>query len=298
MALSGPGMHLKYWPVPKATHRCSKCSLGITVTDRTTTSVLAVPRTIFWQPRLSASAMCKNILVSASFWVQGLRVAAILSYGGLLRTSLPRVVTRCFRSSKCFIPIVCLARNVNNVTYLFASSLRNCYQLLGKLVLPSTPLHSIFWFPISGYSHATGPHYIHLIYSLQLLLGIWLEDFSCLVIKCFAINWLLHIDKCNTLENDHVRIWGNSATLSTASEADFLPWCNLLSWDSEGGHLWFSRMKNPSISPSHNWQAIYIRERVGSYSWGTVSCILLEIGVCSLWSGHQEACYHSPGTIP
>jgi len=42
MALSGPTeaaiswacMYSKYWPVPKATHRCSKCSLCIAATDR------------------------------------------------------------------------------------------------------------------------------------------------------------------------------------------------------------------------------------------------------------------------
>ena len=56
----GIGMFLKYCPVPKATHRCSKCRLGIAATVSTSS------RTIFWQPCLSASAVCKSFLCRLS----------------------------------------------------------------------------------------------------------------------------------------------------------------------------------------------------------------------------------------
>jgi len=143
------------------------------------------------------------------------------SSGGLQRTSSPRVVTICFPSGMCCIITACLARNVNS-SCLFASSLRNCCQLPGKLVLASILrliVHGFFWFQTSGCPQSTGPTLYPPRLCAVAVFNIWQEDFCCIVIKCLASSGLQHIDKHSTIKDDCIRFRGISDILNTASEA-------------------------------------------------------------------------------
>jgi len=141
----------------------------------------------------------------------------MLPSGGLQRTSSKRVVTSCFPSAMCCILVVCLARNVNS-SCLFASSLRNCCQLPSKLVFHSTlcliPFPRHFLFQTSGCFQGTGPKLYPPCLLAPAAFNIWQEDLCCVVINYLAINWLQHINKRSTIEDDHV-----TATLNTANEA-------------------------------------------------------------------------------